>query len=58
MINNKRDPSQASARQLYDALDDLVNKVRDHCPVIPDGVEICLTMADVALIAARKTKKQ
>lgn len=55
---NKRDPSQASARQLYDALEDLRDKVRDHCPVIPDGVKSCLTMADIALIAARKMEQK
>lgn len=58
MINNRRDPLQASARQLYDALEDLRDKVRDHCPVIPDGVKICIEMANIALIAARrKTEK-
>lgn len=58
MIDNRRDPLLASARQLYDALEDLRDKVRDHCPVIPDGVDICLTMADVALIKARRKTEQ
>lgn len=30
------------------------DKVRDHCPVVPDGVKSCLAMADVALARARK----
>ena len=50
----KRNVQQRYVRRLYDALEDLRDKVRDHCPVIPDGVDICLTMADVALIKARR----
>lgn len=50
----KRNVQQRYVRRLYDALEDLRDKVQDHCPVIPEGVQTCLNMADIALALARK----
>ena len=53
-MNLKRNTQLRYVRRLYDALEDLSSKVRDHCPVIPEGVKSCLNMADIALSLARK----
>lgn len=54
IMNLRRNVQLRYVRGLYDALEDLRDKVRDHCPVIPEGVKSCLAMADIALIMARK----
>ena len=53
-MNLRRNVQQRYVRRLYDALEDLRDKVRDHCPEIPAGVQSCLNMADIALSIARK----
>lgn len=52
-MNERRDPRLEYARFLYSVLEDLRDKVRDHCPAMP-ALESCMLMADVALIKARR----
>lgn len=43
---------------LFDALDDMVNKVREHCAEIPTSVQSSLAYADYALARARIERKK